>query len=286
MFARTAVCMVSALFALVGCNTDPVWEPEQQVEGPTTRIDRPDGIVLRDIRIAGAREVDLVEEVLTHRAMYHRTLTALHQYYRDHGYEAKRIWAAKELADVKRIKPFRYVLSGEIPSDRLVPRDSIPEADALYQRGLALLDEGGHTTPVFYRKQKMTEALAVFRELVETYPSSDKIDDAAFYCGEIHKEYFKGEEPLAVRWYERSFTWNPQTPHPARFQAAAVYDLRLHQRDRALELYHAVIEHETFNRSNVSFAMRRISELTREMEPSTPVSESAATFAPAGDDGE
>ena len=284
MSVRITVCVASLMLAIVGCNTDPVWEPEQSVEGPTTRIDRPDGIALQDISIADAKEVDLVEELLTHRAMYHRTLKALHEYYRASGYETKRAWAAKELADVNRIKPFRYVMSGEIPSDQLTPRDSIPAADELYRRGLALLDEGGHKTPVFYRRNKMTEALAVFRELIETYPSSDKIDDAAFFSGEIHKEYFKGEESLAVRWYERAFTWDSQTPHPARFQAAAVYDLRLKHRDRALELYHDVIEHETFNRSNVSFAMRRISELTREMEPATPLPEPpTAAFAPHPD---
>ena len=35
-----------------------------------------------------------------------------------------------------------------------------------------------------------------------------------------------------------------------------------------MELYRGVLEHETFNKSNVSFALRRIEQLTSELEPS------------------
>ena len=92
--------------------------------------------------------------------------------------------------------------------------------------------------------------------------ASEKIDDAAFYCGEIHKEYLPGQELIAVKWYERAWEWNPDTTHPARFQAAVVYDYSLHDRDRALELYQHVVAHETNDKNNVRFASRRIRELT------------------------
>ncbi len=280
-----AVILGCGCVAANGCNTDPIWEPHQSAEAPTTRIDRPQGIDLPDIRIADAREVDLVEQMMEYRALYHRTLKGLHAYYRERGYESKRVWAAQELSQVKRITPFRYILSGEIPSDTLVPRDSIPEADALFQRGRTLMEEGGHSLPALYRRNKMREALAVFRELIEQFPASDKIDDAAFFSGEIHKEYFKGHERLAVRWYERAFIWDSATPYPARFQAAAVYDLRLHDRDRALELYRAVLDREASNRSNVSFAVRRIDQLTRDPgDLAIPTDAPVATFAPVDED--
>lgn len=258
---------VVLLLLPAACNTDPVFDPRQTAEGPTTRIDRPAGVDVPDIQVADADEVDLVEQVLSHRAQYHRALTALHDFYRRRGSETKRTWAEHELDDVNRIKPFRYLLSAEIPSDRLVPRDSIAEADALYARGMRELEEGGHGIPFVYREKKLRDSLATFRDLIERFPTSDKIDDAAFQCGEIHKEYFKNEEPIALRWYERAFTWDPKTSHPARFQAAVVYDYRLHDRDRALELYHQVLKHETFNKSNVSFSVARIAELTREEKP-------------------
>lgn len=133
--------------------------------------------------------------------------------------------------------------------------------------------KGGHGgLPALYREGPMVEAVGVFRELIEQHPGSDKIDDAAFMLGEIHKEYLKNQELIAVQWYERSFTWDPATPHPARFQAAVVYDYRLHDRDRALELYRRVLQEETSRRSNVDFATRRIEQLTKETSRSAGIS--------------
>jgi hypothetical protein len=251
---------------LVACNTDPLWEPRQTIDAATMPIDAPYGMDLPDIKITDAKEVDLVEQLLFHRAMYYRSLGALHDYYVSRGYDNKSRLAAHELKDARRIRPFRYIMSGEIPSASLSPIESIAEADTAYDEAVAMLKGGGHGLPFIYRESKLREALASFRGLIETYPSSDKIDDAAFYCGEIHKEYFD-ENRLAVRWYERAFTWNPQTPHPARFQAAVVYDYRLYDRARALELYHDVIANETQDQSNVNFSVRRIGQLTSEMQP-------------------
>ena len=109
----------------------------------------------------------------------------------------------------------------------------------------------------------MIEAAKLFRELIERYPNSDKIDDAAFYCGEIHKDYLPGQDEIAVRWYERVWTWNPETEHPARFQAASIYDYRLRDRVRALELYQAAIDHESQHEGNAGTASRRMRELTK-----------------------
>jgi len=273
-----AVVMVALCAS--ACNTDPLFESRQRPEAPVVKIDEPEGIHLPDITIVDAGEVDLVEQVLTHRALYHQSLQNLRDFYRDHGYEAKRQRADRELAGLNRITPYRYIVSAEIPSDRLDPTSSIADADALYERGLELLKEGGHSLPIVFREQKMREALAAFRELIETYPTSDKIDDAAFYSGEIHKEYLQ-DDRLAVIWYERAYEWDPQTPHPARFQAAVVYDLRMHDRQRALQLYQDVLRFETAEKSNVRFAVRRIEQLTKELQPGEVTDvDTPAAFAP------
>jgi len=251
-----------SLTLCTACNTDAFWGDGQKAQGPTTDPVSPEGMTLPDIQIADATEVDLVEELLTHRAMYHRTLRALQAYYADHGYEQKRRWAVAELAQLQKVQPFKYVLSAEIPAQQLRPTDSIAEADRMYEEGLELMRQGGHGTPALYRGDKMLQAVQTFTKLITKYPSSDKIDDSAFWCGEIHKEYFKDQEPIAVKWYERAFTWNPETPHPARVQAAVVYDFRMHDRAKALELYRQVLESETDNKSNVSFAVTRIDQLT------------------------
>ncbi|MHC4063358.1 MAG: tetratricopeptide repeat protein [Planctomycetota bacterium] len=259
LIAAVLACLVGP----AGCKTDALWEERQSAEGPVTDLDSPEGVELPDIQIADAREVDLVEDVLMHRAMYHRHLRLLHDYYRDRGHEQKRLWADTELEAVQRIQPFKYLLSAQIPAPDLRPVDSIAEADAMYQRASTLMNEGGHGLPGLYREDLMLQALSLFVEMIHKFPSSDKIDDAAFFCGEIHKEYLKDQEPIAVRWYERAYTWDPDTPHSARFQAAVTYDYRLHDRARALELYRQVIDQENRNKSNVTWATARIDQLTR-----------------------
>lgn len=264
---RVVVVFVSLLVSFAACNTDRVWRDSKAPEGPvdenlpTAKLAASTHGV--DIALTDAREVDLAEEVVAHRRAYHQGLTRLRDFYARRGYATKQGWADFELEGLRSVKPFRYVVDAEIPVETLRGTDAIAQADVLYDRGLDLMRRGGHGTPALYREELMVQAANVFRDLISQYPSSDKIDDAAFQLGEIHKEYLRGQDALAVKWYERSWTWNPATPHPARFQAAVVYDYRLHDRDRALELYQSVVTHELQIGSNVRFASRRIHELTQ-----------------------
>jgi len=260
---------LAGLVGAAGCNTESLVQDNQRVEGPVTDLNNPEGVQVPDIRIAGAGEMDLVEAVLTHRAMYARHLRLLHDYYRERGYEHKRRWAEQELRELRRVQPFKYVMQAEIAPESLRPVDSVAEADTMYEKALALMKEGGHGKPVFYREDLMLKALAIFVELIEKYPTSDKIDDAAFYCGEIHKEYLKDQDIIAVRWYERALAWNPNTPHNVRFQAAVAYDFRLHDRAKALEYYKQVIDVENRDKSNVAFATKRIRQLTAMKDDAT-----------------
>ncbi len=251
--------------AVAGCNLDATFPDRQTVKGPTMSSEQPaerrssEGV---DVSIVQRRETDLVESVLAHRAAYRGNLEELRRYYRERGYATKEFWASFEISGLSKVKQFRYLMDAEIPSDLLRAAEEIPEADALYEQGVAAMQKGGHGVPVFYRREAMLEAVEIFRNLIELYPSSDKIDDAAFMCGEIHKEYLPNQETLAVKWYERAWTWDPHTPHPARFEAAVVCDYRLHDRDRALELYQSVLTEELDDKSNLRFATRRIRKLT------------------------
>ncbi len=271
MFARNhktgaaAVCLCIGV-GIGGCNVDGRWArsrafagPEQEQASSARLTGLQEGV---DIAIANAQEVDIVEALLGYRQHYHRSLEQLRDYYRSHGYLSKQQWTEFELQGLRGVKQFRYLLDAEVASDALRPVEQIQEADALYDKGLELMQRGGHDIPGVYRQDRMIEAAELFRQLIERFPNSDKIDDAAFLCGEIHKEYLPGQETIATRWYERAYTWNPDTPNPARFQAALVYDYRLHDRDRALELYRAAVQFESAHTGNARFASRRIDELT------------------------
>lgn len=215
---------------------------------------------------ASAQEVDLVEELVTRRRAYHDALAALAESYRRDGDPIRLQWVEEEIMLAQRIQPFSYLHDAEIPGDWLRATDSTPAADALFEQACARMKEGGHGIWALYREDVMLDALEMMKRVIYEYPTSDKIDDAAFFIGEIHKEYLKNQNEIAVEWYRRAWTWDPDTPHQARFQAAVVYDYRMHDRAKALELYHAVLKHETFEWTNVEFAKTRIRQLTEEMK--------------------
>jgi len=261
----TSFSIVGFVATLSGCNMDARWTQTSVQPGGLTPEEKAAQLASEsqtDISVATAQEVDLVETTLDYRARYKESLDHLRKYYEAHGYVNKANWAAFELEGLRRVKQFRYLLDAEVPSDALRPTERIYEANEIYEKARELMRSGGHGVPMVYRRDRMLEAAKLFRELIERFPDSDKIDDAAFYCGEIHKEYLPGQDEIAVRWYERVWTWNPETEYPARFQAATVYDYRLHDRVRALELYQAAIEHESQHTGNAGAAARRIRQLT------------------------
>lgn len=242
---------------MVACNVDGRWRQHESLETV-------DGMGIAPIDAANdvdIPEVDLVESVLDHRTQYRRDLSRLRDHYRRHGDVRKTIWAESELKGLRAVKQFKYFLDAEVAPKDLKATDSVPEANALLNHGLDLMKEGGHGVPVFYREDLMVEAANEFRTLIESYPTSDKIDDAAFYLGEIHRSYFRGQEFLAAQWYERAATWDPGTPHPATFHAAVLYDEFLQERGRALELYHGVLKSDS-NVAHVRRATKRIQALS------------------------
>lgn len=256
-------------FALsaAGCNVDPSMPDRHVPRGPQTTVGDPTRVDTRNfprsqIRPSDQQEVDLVEEMTAHRTAYLQSLEKLRDFYSARGYAEKQAWADHELKGLRGLRTFRYVMDAEVPKVERNPIAAVEDADALYERGLALMRKGGHGVPVFYSEKQMVEAADLFKLLIERYPNSDKVDDAAFQLGEIYKEYMKDQESIAVQWYERALQWDSDSPHPVRFQAAVVYDYRLHNRDRALELYQEVVRREEKPLSNIIFANRRIQELT------------------------
>ncbi len=191
-------------------------------------------------RLAGLGEVGLVEAVAAARKQYKRTLETLKKYYVDRGHNAKIEWVESELRGLAATPKPRYLLAAEVAGPELRPSRSIEAADQLYQEGVDFKDY-----PAFPpgKKDYLKVALEKFRTIIEKYPQSDKIDDAAFRMGEIYGGWYFQDYARAVMSYERCWQWNPDTQHPARFKAAKIFEEKLKNRAKAVELYNEVITH-------------------------------------------
>ena len=212
--------------------------------------------------IEGADERLLVEYVISARRAYIKAIADLAGFYRDGGQAFKADLVNNMQVRFDPIRTYLYFLNAETPSVQVKPTEVIPEADSMFDRAYKLFRQGKGYIPVVttsYSKER--KALVIFRELIRKYPRSTKVALSAYYMADIYKEYFR-HDVRAVHWYRQAWLWDPSLQEPARFQAATVYDFRLHHYAKAIECYKLAIQHEQFNASNVRYAHQRIRELT------------------------
>ena len=207
-----------------------------------------------------AREVDYVENLAASRNAYRQALVGLLDYYRTVGNATKLRWAQTELQTFDQMVHYQYVQPAEWVPENLTASDSIEAADTLYQEARSLYNESGGMIIVADRT-KLQQALGLFNQLIQQYPTSDKIDDAAYRAGRIYE--FLNNFELAAVYYQRAFQWNEATPYPARFRAAKVMDQKLRMRSAALALYRETVAKESRYSDNVEFAKERIAELSK-----------------------
>jgi tetratricopeptide (TPR) repeat protein len=264
-----SVVLVSFAVVLTGCYEERFMAPKPAPE------------VFEQMTPSAAEEVALAEEVAAKRLAYRKELEKIKSYYEQSGNQLKIEWVNRELASIDAAPRYSYILQAEVAGDKLKAKDSIPKADILYKEALDIYN---HTdlifpvplfvdhkdtafpehVPVYVSKKKMQRALNKCNDLIKEYPTSDKIDDAAYMAGEIH-EFFK-DYSIAALYYKRAFQWDPQTPYPARYDAANLLDHQLFERDKALELYRESLEKETSYPKYREIIQKRIDELTAEPE--------------------
>jgi len=203
-------------------------------------------------------QIELVEQMTSHRQAYRRSLQALIQHYDAVGDHQKVTWAKTELEALDRIPMYRYFVGVEMPTS-LRASERIPAADQLYQEAEEIRRKAG-VMPVLKDEEVLRAALDKYAQVVRQYPTSDKIDDAAYKMGEIH-EYFN-DFTLALTAYQRAYQWDAATPYPARFKAANILDRKLRRRAEAVELYQeAIVKEAQFDSWRIP-AERRVKELT------------------------
>jgi tetratricopeptide (TPR) repeat protein len=215
------------------------------------------------VNIADTSEADLVEQMSVNRQAYRQGLELLAGYYTRTGNNMKLEWAQKELAALNSMPKYNYIIEANVAPQNLKVSASIPEADDIYYEA-AELDKGAGTLPILKNENQLRLALEKYNEVIRKYPSSDKIDDAAYNAGVIY-EYFK-DYSIALLYYKRTFQWDPDTPYPARFRAARVLDKNLHRNAEALQLYQQAVKTEgQFEKYREwrDYAEKRIRELQK-----------------------
>ncbi len=256
-----SVVLVFLVLVLTGCNEERFM------------VEKPGPDVFEQMTPSAAAEVALAEEVIAKRMAYRKELEKIKSFYEQSGNQLKLEWVNRELASLDSAPRYRYIIQAEVAGDKLAAKDSIPKADILYNdakeiyKSTDLFPLPGSriiTQDILISRKRMQQALNKCNDLIKEYPTSDKIDDAAFMAGEIH-EFFK-DYSIAVLYYKRAFQWDPQTPYPARYRAAKLLDYELFERDQALQLYRESLQKEVeyLNNDTVKLIRQRVDELTAE----------------------
>lgn len=252
------VIIIVSLYVLPGCQGSNTGTSRRLP--PRTMPSIPTG---RNINLTPAGEIDIVEDVVASRQAYRQGLELLVRYYTKTGDQSKLDWAKKELYALNVMPWYDYIVPVVAPKEYRATT-MIPDADLLYEDARLQKEQAEILGKAIVNKNMYRMALKKFEDVIKKYPNSDKIDDAAFMAGEI-SEYFK-DYSIALDYYQRAYTWDPDTPHPARFCAARILDQRMHRNAEALELYKKAIETEgryDKYREWVTFAQERINKLEK-----------------------
>jgi len=219
----------------------------------------PEILLPRGESLADADPRLLVEHIITARTAYKQAMRDLEQFYRTRNSLDKIKFVECVQQRFDPVRTYIYFFSAEAPPENMKPVDVIPAAEELYEQAIKIYNQGKPLPLLtFYDKQRA--ALRLFLTIIEKHPTSTRSPAAAFHIGHIYREYFD-EDVRAVMWYQRAWKWDRSIQLGARFQAAVVYDYRLQNKERALELYQDVLEYEFEDLTNRWFARRRIQEI-------------------------
>lgn len=244
-----------AMVTIAGCNKANTGESRLVTEETKIRE-----AAYLPSNVVDATETDLVERMAKSRAEYRQELNALIDYYFEAGNNMKMNWAKTELQQFDEKAQYDYIVEAAMAGPELKATNSIAQADELYVQAVVLEQKAGNLMTAKNR-DNLRLALREYNRLIKNYPTSDKIDDAAYNSANIY-ERFKDYE-IALVYYQRTYQWDPQTSYPAKYRAALLLDNNLHRRDQALTLYQQAAEDENTPSFYRDYAKARIKRLTK-----------------------
>lgn len=207
--------------------------------------------------LAEFSESDIVEALAEYRQTYRHNLESLVDLFKQAKDTPRWMRAKDELKDLISVNKYCYLRDADTPSSDLQPLDQIAPADELYSRALKLKKD---SRPFFANRYKTQLAIEAFRKLIRDYPTSDKIDEAAYHIAEICRENLKDYQ-RAVRWYECVLAWNPDTQLPVNYRIARIYDKNLVNRLAALNYYRRALQQAPRGSSQHKDIRKRIDKL-------------------------
>lgn len=200
---------------------------------------------------------ELVERVIAARREYENSLRALYEYYHRVADRQRSQWSEQELMGYHLLfKPSYNLDIKDVPPTTLEAKTNIREANELYRSAMEFKGRGFGNEYVL--NQRRAEVL--LREILDRYPTSDKISDVAYQLGDLYESRAFKQYDRAARYFERSFQWKKGSATDARLRAAGIYDKQLNDRSKAIELYRDEIAHDT-DAERIKQAEKRLAEL-------------------------
>jgi tetratricopeptide (TPR) repeat protein len=206
----------------------------------------------------GGSDVELVQKLITLRRDYQRTLEQLRTQYLQLQDKERERWATEELIAFHRIPKHAFILDLDVPPPNLTGNVNVPEANKLFTWAMLKFKDKGFGND-YIDNQRRAELL--FQEILTKYPQSDKIGAVAYNLADIYESKAYRQYYRAVEYYHRCYQWNPKTTLDARIRAARLYDAKLNNRAKAIEVYREVTTHET-DPQHIAEAQKRIAELS------------------------
>jgi len=181
------------------------------------------------------KEKEYVDAVIEARKAYRAALVKLRQLYLNVGNAERVEWASSELKDYDAGRHYRFISPVDTLSPDASPSKDIQPAEDLFKKAEGLRTQ---VLPPWGKEARLKEARRLHLSLIEKYPESRRLSDAAFSLGDIMGGMYFREYEAAAKYYKLCFQWNPKTRLPARYRAGLIYENKLGKYEEAARMYY------------------------------------------------
>ncbi len=204
------------------------------------------------------KEEQLIHAVTVSRKNYRKSLEEIREYYQNTGNQLRLQKARRELDALDKVPQPLYTDEGLESVRTGVTLRDIEEANILFKDAMMYKKS--------IKKENRVTAIKRLEKLIQDYPDSDKVGDAAFEIAEIYESGFFGDYESAARYYIKSYQLNPHIEQPALLKAAKIYERKLSDVNKAKAIYKqaALYGHDEKTRKK---AQNRLSELEMRTTP-------------------